>query len=140
MLIPKEQIANHIPQRPPFIMVDNLIRAAENQAESDFEIQAGNLFAAEGKFSVYGMIENIAQTCIAGIAFIGTHNGAPPKDGYIGAISGLKLHDLPPVNSRLKTIATIQYQFDKMFLVKGECFLGDALLVECELKLVGKQN
>jgi 3-hydroxyacyl-[acyl-carrier-protein] dehydratase len=138
MLIAKAQIASHIPQRPPFIMVDNLIRAGEKEAESDFEIQAGNLFVEQGKFSVYGMIENIAQTCVAGLPFIGTQTGTPPKDGYIGAISGLKVHDLPAVNSRLKTTASVKYQFDKMFLVKGECFADDRLLVECELKLVGK--
>src|SRR5688500_15149285 len=109
-LIAKKDIIHHIPQREPFVMLDRLVAASGDTIQSDFKIDASNLFVTDGYFTVYGMIENIAQTCVAGIPFIASPGSTPPKDGYIGAVSGLKLYGLAAVQTTLKTTATVEYR------------------------------
>ena len=137
MKIPKERIELFIPQRAPFIMIDNLLEATDNKFETDFMILPDNIFLENEVLREFALIENIAQTSAAGIAFInmGKENG--PTDGFIGGIKKLVVYDLPKVNDKIYTIVTKITQLGNMYLLKGESFLDDIKLIECEVKLVG---
>lgn len=136
MIICKEKIESYIPQRAPFIMIDNLIEATAEKFETDFQILHDNIFVEEGILREFALIENIAQSSSAGLAIIKMSSGKKTTDGFIGGISKLKLYDLPKVNDNIYTIVYLIAQIENMFLLKGENFLNGRKLLECELKLV----
>ncbi|MBK9271857.1 MAG: hypothetical protein IPM48_09675 [Saprospiraceae bacterium] len=104
---------------------------------TDFTIRQNNIFLLDNTLSEYALIENIAQSSAAGLCFIGIEIQSKPLDGFIGAISKLKLHKLAKLNDTIQTHVTPIQQFGSMFLIKGESYLGQELLLECEMKLVG---
>ena len=137
MIISKATIELYIPQRTPFIMIDNLITASSEKFESDFRVLPDNIFVENGVLREFALVENIAQTSSAGLAIIKIIPGKKNIDGFIGGITKLKLYDLPMVNDTIQTIVLLIAQFENMFLVKGENFVNGRKLLECELKLVG---
>ena len=136
MKISKEHIRSWIPQRDPFIMVDNLLCAGDGKIETDFLILPGNLFLQDGVLSEYALVENIAQSCAAGLRFI-AGSGHLPDDGLIGAVSRLKLYGRPVEGDTLHTVVTLLGRFANLVQVKGENYCHGEKLLECELKLAG---
>ena len=131
-----KNIISLLPHRPPFVMVSELIKVTDNQFESEFFVHAENLFVKDGILTEAALIENIAQTCAAGFGYLDQQNDEEPKIGFIGSISRLKVHQLPPVDSKIITKATVTFKLGNIFVVKGENFLGEEKLVECEMKIV----
>ncbi len=136
MLLNKENITEIIPQKAPFVMIDNLISADEHGFKSSFQVRNDNIFFKDEKLQEPALIENIAQTVAAGFGYVDRQAGGEPKLGFIGAISKLKVHALPTLNSEITTIVKHLYQFENVYLVKGENFCKNQLLVECEMKIV----
>ena len=62
MLIPNRDITQYIPQRPPMVMVDELVQAEANLAVTRFTILPDNLFLVSNQLGESGLVENIAQT------------------------------------------------------------------------------
>lgn len=140
MKVSKERIRSFIPQREPFIMIDNLIDATEHRIETDFTIHADSIFLDDGVLSAYALIENIAQSSAAGLAFIGMHANAKPVDGFIGAVSKLTVYKLPGLNDTIHTVVTPLQHFANLYLLKGENYLNGEKLLECEIKLAGIEH
>jgi len=137
MVIAKEKIENFIPQRPPFVMVDNLLEASEEFFKTDFGIRAENIFLEENWLREFALIENIAQSCSAGLAITNRYKCKTKPDGYLGGISKLKLYQLPKLGDTIHTTVQVLAQIENMFLVKGVNYLDDRILMECEMKLAG---
>jgi len=137
MKISKTEIENYIPQRKPFIMIDNLVNVVPEKFETDFLVLPENIFVENGMLREFALIENIAQTSSAGLAITKKQTGKKNADGFIGAISKLKLYDLPKVHDTIYTIVNLITQFENMYLLKGENYLSGKKLLECEIKLVG---
>lgn len=136
MLVTKEKIAEIIPHRPPFVMIDNLLEVSESRFESDFFVHDDNILVRSGFFEESGLIENIAQTCAAGFGFLDREKEGEPRIGFIGAVSKLELFELPKVDSTIHTIVTPTHQLGNIFLVKGENYCNGRKLLECEIKIV----
>lgn len=137
MIITKQKIEEFIPQRPPFVMIDNLVEASEEIFKSDFKIVPGNIFLDKGFLREFALIENIAQTSSAGLALTKKFTGTNKPDGYLGGISKLKLYELPKLNDSIYTIVHLLVRFENMFLVKGVNYRDGQMLMECEMKLAG---
>ena len=137
MIITKENIQDFIPQRPPFIMIDNLLEARDDYFKTDFRILPENIFVENGKLREFAMIENIAQSSSVGLAKTRKYPVNKKPEGYLGAVSKLKLYDLPGVNDTMYTTVKLIAQLENMFLLKGETSFNDKKLMECEIKLVG---
>ena len=58
-----------LPQGPPFIMVDRLLSTDASATRTVFLVTPDNPLTLDGKFSVAGLIENMAQTAAAGAGF-----------------------------------------------------------------------
>jgi hypothetical protein len=95
-----------------------------------------NIFVENGMLREFALIENIAQSSSAGLAATKKSSGKKKPEGYLGAVSKLKLYELPKVHDTIDTIVKLIVQFENMFLLKGENYLNDKKLMECELKLV----
>ena len=137
MIISKEQIENFIPQRPPFIMIDNLLEASAAFFKTDFRIEPENIFLEDEYLREFALIENIAQTSSAGLAVTHRYTGTTKPNGYLGGISKLKLYQLPKLYDTIATTVSLVTQLENMFLVKGVNYLNGKMLMECEMKLAG---
>lgn len=136
MVVAKAQIQSYIPQRPPFVMIDNLIEANDDRFESDFCIESGNIFLENGILREFALIENIAQTSTVGL-FITNHLSQQEKvDGFIGGISKLTVFDLPREFDTIRTIVKPKAHLGGMYLLSAENFSGEKKLLECDIKLV----
>jgi len=136
MLLTKEQTANIIPQKVPFVMIDSLLTVDDISFTSSFVAENDNIFSKDGKLQEPALIENIAQTVAAGFSYIGQQDGGEPKIGFIGAISKLKIHQLPNMGDEITTTVTQQHKFENIYLIRGENHVGNNMLVECEMKIV----
>ncbi|MCF2447540.1 hypothetical protein L0657_26530 [Dyadobacter sp. CY345] len=136
MIVTKEKIAEIIPHRPPFVMIDNLLEVSASRFESDFFVKDDNILVRSGFLEESGLIENIAQTCAAGFGYLDREKEGEPRIGFIGAVSKLELFELPLVNSTIHTIVTPTHQLGNIFLVKGENYCNGRKLLECEIKIV----
>ncbi len=137
MKIRKEHIESYLPQRAPFVMIDNLISVSDNNFESDFKINADNLFVEDGTLREFGLIENIAQSSAAGLAVLNKSNRDSAVHGFMGGISKLTVYHLPPVGQTLHTHITLMAQLGKMYLLKAVTFAEGIKLIECEIKVAG---
>lgn len=136
MILSEKDIESVIPQRSPFVMISNLLKANDSSFETDFFIHKENIFIRNGFLQETALFENIAQTCAAGFGFLNRQRGGEPKLGFIGAISKARVCKLPKVNARINTRVVITYRLENVYLVKGENFQDDEKLAECEMKIV----
>lgn len=137
MKVSKTQIGAFIPQRAPFIMIDNLLEATSERYESDFLVAPDNIFLEGEVLREFALIENIAQTSAAGLAFLNRDDKDKPREGFIGGISKLMVYKLPNVNEKIQTTVTPLLKFENMYLLKGTSSVSGKKLLECEMKLAG---
>ena len=124
-----------IPQRAPFVMIDELISYDEVTTQTRFKIKPENIFVTNGQFTEPGLVENIAQTAAARAGYIAGLQNEPVALGYIGAIKNLVVHALPNVNDELVTAISIENQIFDVMLIKGKVSCGTQLLAACEMKI-----
>jgi predicted hotdog family 3-hydroxylacyl-ACP dehydratase len=135
MLVSKTDIITVIPQRPPFVMIDELVWNNEQAACTSFQIEAGNIFVENGQFKEPGLVENIAQTVAARAGYIARISGQPVQVGYIAAIKNLAIYGLPRLEDQLLTQVTELSRVFNVLLVKGRVSCRESLLAECEMKI-----
>lgn len=137
MLINKENITQFIPQRSPFIMVDELETADEKGFLSHFTIDNENIFLENDILSESAMVENVAQTCAAGFGYLNSlEDESEPKIGFIGAVTRLIVDKHPQKGAKLRTEVEIVTTFGTIHLIKGVVYENDVQLIECQMKIV----
>ena len=147
MSVKRDDILNCIPQRPPIVMIDELLHADTKSTRTSFLIEPTNIFCADGKFTEPGLIENIAQTAAAGAGYALREGQADDFEvpiGYIGAIRDLKIHFLPDHNSTIETEVAVENIVMDVTMVSGKVFLKGKVAAECNMKIfidkTGKVN
>ena len=129
-------ILSIIPQRPPFVMVGKLLSVDYKSACTEFLITADNIFTKNGRFAEAGIIENMAQTCAAGMGYINvcTHKNTI-KTGFLSAIRNLTLTRLPKVGETLNTCVSIVEHIMGMVLIKSNVKINGEIIAEGEMKI-----
>lgn len=130
-----KNIIDLIPQRPPFLLIDELVSIEDNIITCSFTIPNGHVLVESGKLNEAGLVENIAQTAAAGNGYAAKENGMNIPDGFIAGIKNLKIYTLPSVNNKLFTKV---FQLDKVMgysLIKGEVWENENLVASCEMKI-----
>lgn len=120
----------YIPQAPPFVMVDELVRHDANETVTHFTIPADHLFVTDGRFTEPGLIENMAQTAAAGQGKAAAEQGAAPPVGFIGQIKDLKIYRLPEVGQTITTTIQVESRIMEVSVVKGETTCEGIVLAE----------
>lgn len=123
-----------LPQNPPFVMIDKLVSSDDVASVSEFEIREDNIFFHDGCLTAAGMVENIAQTCAAGIGYQKRGRGESVKIGVIGAVSNMNILRLPQKGERI--ITTVEYveEVFQMTLFKATIKSGDEELANASIK------
>ena len=133
-LISQENILDYIPQKPPIVMVSELLTNSETQTVSKLYLTADNMFCANGVFTEPGLIETAALRM--GYAASQLSGDAEPPVGFIGAVSKLKIHNLPADNATLQTTVDVLNDIFGITLIKGTSRINDEVMAECEMKIV----
>ncbi len=129
------EILPFIPQRPPFVMIDTLVQAGEDMIVTTFTVREGHMLVADGFFTEPGLVENMAQTAAAGTGYRAQQEGKPAPVGFIGALKGLQVNELPPVGAMIRTEVHFLQQVMQAHLVTGKVMLGDREIASCEFKI-----
>ena len=116
------KIEDLIPQRKPFIMVDQLVCFEDKSFTSTLKITSDNFFYKNNVFQEEGIIENIAQTAAAGAGYSFKVNNEDIKLGYIGAIKNVKIHFLPEINSTITTTIELVGRVMNVDIVEGKVY------------------
>lgn len=135
MLAGKENIQSYIPQRPPFVMIDELVGSDETSTRTSFTVRADNIFVEGGLLKEPALVENIAQTAAARAGYITTKENLPVLIGYIGAIKDLEIFKLPKISDNLETEIVIKTQVFDVTLISGTVRCNGELLAQCEMKI-----
>ncbi|MBL7684227.1 MAG: 3-hydroxyacyl-ACP dehydratase [Flavipsychrobacter sp.] len=130
-----QDILQYIPQRPPFVMIDNIVKADGTISETNFTIREGHLFVEDGKFTEPGLVENMAQTAAAGTGFSLQQQGKEVPVGFIGALKALNILDLPTVGDTITTEVSFKMQVMNVHIVQGRVFNNGNEIANCELKI-----
>ena len=139
MLVNQQNILSIIPQRPPFVMVDNLIDINEKGTYTSFLIKGDNVLVDKEKFSEAGLMENIAQTAAAGAGYAMRQSDEEVAIGYIGAVKNLEITALPNVGDVIYTSISVINNIFGVTIVSGEITCNSSILVKCEMKIFTKQ-
>jgi predicted hotdog family 3-hydroxylacyl-ACP dehydratase len=131
----KENILAFIPQRAPFVMVDEILLSSELSTQSKFLVHADNIFVENGLLKEPGLVENIAQTAAARAGYISHMESKPVSVGYIGAIKNLQINSFPKVGDEIITEITIENQIFNVTLISGKITCNDKLLAHCQMKI-----
>ena len=138
MQIPVRDIIRYIPQRPPMVMVDELIEADFDQAVTRFDILPDNPFLVSGQLGESGLVENIAQTVAAMVGYHCHQQNIPVPIGYIAGLKDLDVRTLPLMGSTILTSVKIKHQVMDVTVVAGKVEQDGQLLCSCEMKVVAK--
>ncbi len=128
-------ITAYIPQRAPFVMVDDVLEANEKVSKTSFEIKEGNLFVQDGVFTTPGLVENMAQTVAAGAGYNAQQKGKDVSVGYIGALKNLKIDKLPKVGDTIETQVEFIHFIANVHVVQATVFNNAEPIAGCEMKI-----
>lgn len=128
-------ILSLIPQKPPFVMVDELLFSDDNVTRTKFIVPSDNVFVINGEFSEAGLMENMAQTAAAGSGNMARIENRAVSTGYIGQVKNLEIFELPKVGDELLTEIKIEVQVFDAGIVSGKVWCEEKLLAQCEMKI-----
>ncbi|MEA5005746.1 MAG: hydroxymyristoyl-ACP dehydratase [Rikenellaceae bacterium] len=139
-LISGEELCEYIPQRAPFVMVDSYYGKRELSSYTGLTIKEENILNEGNFFSESGIIEHMAQSAAvsAGVDFKSRGESVPK--GFIGAVSRLKINELPSVGKELNTTITEIQMFQGISLVSAKVVCEGAIVAEGELKIFLQEN
>ncbi len=135
MVVSKENIIQYIPQRPPFVMIDNVVDIDKEKVLSDYKISNENPLIKDGYFQEGGLIENVAQTAAAGAGYESVSNNKPVNIGFIGSVKNLKTYSLPKPGDIIETETLTISKIMNANIIKGKVKSSGITLMECEINI-----
>jgi predicted hotdog family 3-hydroxylacyl-ACP dehydratase len=134
-MIAGESILSLIPQKPPFVMVDDLLFSDDNVTKTSFTVTADNVFVINGEFSEAGLMENMAQTAAAGAGNMARIENRAVTNGYIGQVKNFEIYSLPKIGDVLFTEIRMEVQVFDASIVSGKIWCNEVEVAQCEMKI-----
>jgi len=124
-----------LPQRPPFIMIDQIVYYDELITRTEFLINNDNIFCHNGRLLPAGIIENIAQTCAARIGYINRTKNEEVKIGVIGSVQNLKIFSPPLPGYLLETEIIVSNIIFSVTIVEAFVKCRGEMIAQCSMKI-----
>lgn len=136
MIATKNQVKDLIPQKFPFVMVDELLSYSEESLTSRLVVSPENIFFYQDNFIEAGIIEHMAQSVAlhTGYQFFLLNKEAPT--GYIGSIKNIQINRLPSKDEILETKVAILQEFMGITLVDITIYIDGVSIASCQMKTV----
>ncbi|MBR4788022.1 MAG: hypothetical protein IK013_09150 [Bacteroidales bacterium] len=122
-----------IPQRPPMVMVDNILACDPITVRTDFRIPADCIFLRDNSLSESGLMENIAQTCAARIGWL--NQDKPVRIGVIGSINHFEVFRRPAAGETLQTTVTVENEVFEAIIVHAVIQREEEMMAQCDMKV-----
>ena len=131
----KADIKKLIPQREPFIMVDEFEECDDNSAVTALSVRPDNYFILpDGTMAETGLVEHLAQSCSA-LAGAQAQDPEHPPVGLIGEVKHFECRCRPRIGEKLKSTITFGFTFANVRLATGQTFVDGELIADIRLKL-----
>ena len=124
---------DYIPQRPPIVMIDNILKSEDDVFVTDLLIRSDNIFVEDGRLRETGLMENIAQTSAARVGFCA--GGVNVPIGVIGGINQFQLHFLPKVGQTLVTTIHVVAGIGSALVVDATVTCEEQVVATCTMKV-----
>lgn len=126
-----------LPQKPPFVMVGNIIVCDETTTVCTYTIPPDNIFCEDNQFTAPGLIEHVAQTAAARLGFVDLYVNMADviQLGYIGAIKDFEIFRLPRVGETIQTRLTVEQEVLGMTLGSACVSVGDERIATTTMKI-----
>jgi predicted hotdog family 3-hydroxylacyl-ACP dehydratase len=128
-------ITTLIPQKPPFVMIGELLYSDEFTSRTSFTIKADNVMLSDGEFTEGGLMENIAQTIAARAGYMAQNAGESIKEGYIASVKNFEVFHLPKTGDELLTGVKITDQVAGMAMISGIVSCNNVIQAKCEMSI-----
>ena len=135
MLAGKTEIAELLPQKAPFVMLDCLYECDEKFIRTGFTAGAENIFSDGEYFTEPGLIENMAQSAAAGTGYFYRSQNKPSPVGYIGAIKDFDLVRLPRMNESIVTEINVVAEVMNATVIRARITSNEEEIASCEMKI-----
>lgn len=129
-----KSILEYIPQRPPFIMVDEIVHCDQVVTKTKFEIKSDCIFLDGNFLPAPGLIENIAQTCAARLGYLNDNQSV--KIGMIGSIDNFELFESPQIGNILESEIKVTTEVLNVVVLSAEIFCENKIIAKCNMKVV----
>lgn len=117
VLFEKDFVADLLPQKSPFVLVDKMYAYSEISLISGLKIQSDSLFFQKECLAESGLIEHMAQSVALHTGYQFYLKKEPAPTGYIGSIKEIQIFDLPKRDQEIQTTVTILQEFAGITLV-----------------------
>ncbi len=124
-----------IPQRPPFVMVEDVLFSDEKQTVSVTTITRDNIMTEKGRFTEEGLLENMAQTTALHAGITSRKEGKTMPMRVIGGFKEVEIYRLPRMNETIKTVVTPKLSVMNAKIFEGQVFLDETLIAQGEIKV-----
>ncbi len=129
-------ILDLIPQRPPFVMIDQLTEAGDKSAKGRLFIRESNVLCHNGFLQEAGLMECIAQTAAAYTGYLLLSAKKEVSKGYIGAIKNFVVHSLPEVNTEIQSEIIVENELLGYTIITGRIIQQSTVLAACEMRIL----
>jgi len=136
MIVDSDKVKKLIPQKEPFVMVDELLTYTEENLKSRFRVTSNNIFVEDNYFVESGIIEHMAQSVALHTGYQFFLKNKPAPMGYIGSIKNVIINRLPKTGESLETTINIIQEFMGVTLVDIEVFCKDEIIAKSQMKTV----
>ena len=139
MKIKGEGIKRLIPQREPFMMIDEIEASDGEHAVTALTVLKENYFILyDGTMAETGLIEHIAQSCSAlmGLLVLEQENTSDnPPVGLIGEVKRFECMRRPNIGEKVCTNIEFGFTFGNVTMATGESRVGDETIAKAQLKI-----
>lgn len=135
MKIVGEDIFRLIPQRNPFVMVDEFETTGESAAQTALYVRTDNFFILpDGTLAETGLIEHIAQSAAA-LAGYQQKDRDKPQIGLIGEVKHFECLLRPKTGCLIRTSIVFGFSIGNVALVEGRCYIQEEEIAHAKLKI-----
>lgn len=125
-----------IPQRPPMVMIDRVVRTETNGIVTALTVRNDNIFLRDNTLEESGLIEHMAQTAAALAGVENLRSKTAPKVGFIGEVKAFECNALPKVGDTLTTTLTTVAEMAGVTLVEATTCCAEQQIAHGQLKIV----
>jgi predicted hotdog family 3-hydroxylacyl-ACP dehydratase len=137
MLLPVigDALIDLIPQKPPFVLIDALVKISANDCETTFTVPVHHVLCNKGILSAAGLIENIAQTCAVKAGYEYQLAGKKIPVGFIGDVRHFVCSKRPAANQKIITSVHIEHEVFGVSIISGKIELEGEEIASCQMKI-----
>ncbi|TXF76390.1 hypothetical protein FUA25_07795 [Chryseobacterium sp.] len=133
-----EFVESLIPQKKPFVMVDELLSFSEAHLTSALMVNEENLLVENGYFQASGILEHQAQSVALHSGYAGFLMKQAPVEGYIGSVKHFEVIFLPIVGEKLISDVEILSSVSGISMVKVTTKTNGEIMATGEIMTVLK--